>query len=162
MPITRLLLAAVMLLGLALPSFAAGVIVPAEQRFLPFTADLPPCDDSGTLGWIKNCFDHTQSTFWNSPLEIVNFDKIHEVGFRSNGVSYIPRRYCVGRVEMNDTKFHTIVYQIIERAWLAGYGSGFEWCVIGFDHDFAYAPACSVLRPLVDRYANDKITFPSH
>lgn len=157
---TRLFLAAAMLLGLALPAFAGGVVVPAEQRYIPFSGDLPSCDDSETIWWIKNRFDHTQSTFWNSSLEMVNVDRIHEIGYRSNGVAYIPRRYCVGRAELSDKKFHTVIYQIQERTGIAGYTDGFEWCVVGYDHDFAYAPACSALRPLVDRYVNEKI--PSH
>lgn len=135
--------------------------VPAEKRFIPFSADLPGCEDHDTVWWIKNRFDHTQSTFWNSSLEIVNIDRIREIGFRSNGESYIPRRYCMGRAELNDKKFHTVFYQIQERTGVAGYSDGFEWCVVGFDHDFAYAPACSVLRPLIDRYANDKYVLPT-
>jgi len=155
-PMTRLFVAVAVLLGLALPAFAGGVVVPAEERIIPFSANLPSCEDGTTLWWIKNRFDHTQSTFWNSSLEIVNIDRIREVGFRSNGVAYIPRRYCVGRAELSDNRFHTVVYQIQERTGLAGYTDGFEWCVVGYDHDFAYAPACSALRPLIDRYANDK------
>ncbi len=135
--------------------------VPAEQRyFVPFSADIPGCDDSDTLWWIKNRFGHTQATFWNSSLEIVNIDRIEEIGFRSNGASYIPRRYCVGRAELSDKKFHTLVYQVQERTGFVGYSEGMEWCVVGFDHLLAYAPSCSVLRPLIDRYANDKITYP--
>jgi hypothetical protein len=159
---TRLAVAIAALLALAAPAFAGGYVVPAEQRYLPFSGDLPKCDDGWTIGWIENRFDHTQSEFWNSPLQIVNIDRIEEVGFRSNGASYIPRRYCVARAELNDNKFHTVVYQIQERTFLAGFGDGFEWCVIGFDHDMAYAPACSALRPLVDHYANEKISFPGH
>ncbi len=134
--------------------------VPAEQRYIPFSADLPACEDSETVWWIKNRFDHTQATFWQSNLEIVDIDRIEEIGWRSNGTPLIPRRFCVGRAALNNNTFHTVVYQIQERTGVAGFSNGFEWCVVGFDHLFAYAPACSVLRPLVDRYANDKVTFP--
>jgi len=175
---TRFLLAAALLLGLVGSASAGGGFapypsekpdnsfvgefgVPSEQRFIPFSADIPNCDDHDTVWWIKNRFDHTQATFWKSSLEIVNIDRIKEIGFRSNGATYIPRRYCVGRAELSDKKFHTVIYQIQERTGFAGYSNGDEWCVIGFDHDFAYAPACSALRPLIDRYANDKYILPA-
>ena len=28
---------------------------------------------------------------------------------------------------------------------------GVEWCVVGLDPNFAYAPACSILRPIIER-----------
>ena len=38
---------------------------------------------------------------------------------------------------------------------MIGWGYGVEWCVVGLDRNLAYAPACSVLRPFVERYLGE-------
>ena len=156
----RFLAVAAVLLGSCLPAFAAGVVVPAEQRYIPFSGDIEKCDDADSLWWIVHHFSHKESEYWNSPLEIQSIDDIHEIGMRSNGVQYIPRRYCVGHAHMSDMKTRTIVYQIIEHAGFAGLSNNTEWCVVGLDRDLSYAPACAILKPLIDRYAHDQIKFP--
>ena len=97
-------------------------------------------------------FGGKESEFWNSPLQIVGYDRIHEIGFRSNGVGYIPRRYCIARATMNDSQFRTVIYQIEDQLAFASFGDGVEWCVAGLDRNLAYAPGCSVLRPYVTRF----------
>ncbi len=39
---------------------------------------------------------------------------------------------------------------------MIGWGYGVEWCVVGLDRNLAYAPACSALRPFVERYLGEK------
>ena len=158
----RFLVVAVALLASSLPALAAGIVVPAEERYIPFSGDLPQCDDADYLTWIQARFAEKESTYWNSPLTIVGIDEVRQIGFRSNGAQYIPRRYCVADAHMSDLKTRRVIYQIQERTGFAGYAGSTEWCVVGLDRNNAYAPGCSVLRPLLDRYAHDNIQMPVH
>ena len=57
---------------------------------------------------------------------------------------------------MSDQKERTIIYEIQEDTGIIGWGWGVQWCVVGLDRNSAYSPACSVLRPLAERYLGDK------
>ena len=143
-----LTLAALLLTGAAA---SAREVTPAEQRLIPYNGDLPSCDDSWVLQRITDRFGQKESEYWNSTLQISGYDKVREIGFRANGLDYIPRRYCVARATLSDQKLHTVIYEIGENLGIIGWGYGVEWCVVGLDRNFAYAPGCSVLRPFVDR-----------
>jgi hypothetical protein len=156
----RLVVLMAALLASSLPALAAGIVVPAEQRYIPFSGDIPQCNDPDYIKWIELRVANTEATFWNSSLEIVSIDDVRQIGMRSNGVQYLPRRYCTARAHMSDLKTRTVVYQIQERTGFAGYDDSVEWCVVGLDRNLAYMPACSILKPLVDRYAHDQIRFP--
>ena len=154
---SRAFLIAAAFLGLTVTAQAGGVVVPAEERYSAFHADLPNCDDSGVLGVISGRFASKEASYWNSSLGIDSFDKVRQIGFRSNGLGYIPRRYCVARAHMSDNRERTVIYQVQDRLGWIGAGYGVEWCVIGKDRNFAYAPACSVLRPFAERYLGESV-----
>ncbi len=135
---------------------AGGVVVPAEQRYVPYSGALPACDDPSVLARISDRFAQKESEYWNSPLQIESYDRIEEIGFRANGLAYIPRRYCVARALANDARERTVVYDVEEDLGMIGWGYGVEWCVVGLDRNLAYAPKCSALRPFVDRYLGEK------
>lgn len=135
---------------------AGGIVVPAEQRYSAYSGDLPSCEDPGVLSRISDRFAQKESGYWNSTLEVTGYDRIREIGFRANGLDYIPRRYCVARALVNDLRERTVIYDIQEGLGMIGWGYGVEWCVVGLDRDLAYAPACSALRPFVDRYLGEK------
>jgi hypothetical protein len=124
---------------------------PAEARWAPFFDNMPACDDSGVLSTISGRFGQTQREFWDPRLAIDGFDRVREIGFRSNGLSYIPRRYCVARAAMTDQKRRTVVYAVGTQTGLLGVTWGVEWCVVGLDPTFAYAPDCEVIRPILER-----------
>jgi hypothetical protein len=130
--------------------------VPAEARWAPFWPQLlppllPACDDASVLTTISGRFAQTQRTFWNPALAIDGFVRVREIGYRANGLSYIPRRYCVARAQMNDLKQRTVVYAVGENTGIIGTTWGVEWCVVGLDPMHAYAPACGVIKPFVER-----------
>ena len=52
---------------------------------------------------------------------------------------------------MNDLKQRTVVYAVGENTGIIGTTWGVEWCVVGLDPMLAYAPACSVIKPFVER-----------
>jgi hypothetical protein len=99
------------------------------------------------LGVITSQFQEKESTFWNSPLTITAFGRIHETAFRPWQSDNIPRRYCTGDVMLSDGKMRTVHYSIIEDGGFAGFGQGVEWCVTGLDRNWAYNPACRGARP---------------
>src|SRR5471032_1386807 len=135
---------------------AQGYSTPAEQRYSPYTADLPACDDPGVLSVITDRFDHKESAYWNSALQIGGYDRIRQIGFRANGLGYIPRRYCVARAQLSDLKPRNVIYAIQEDLGIIGIGFGVEWCVIGLDRNLAYAPGCQAVRPFLERNLSEK------
>jgi hypothetical protein len=155
-PMKALAFAFAALLGLGASAQAAGVVVPAEQRYQPYSGSLAPCEDEGVLSEVASRFWTTQSDYWASNLQIRGYDQIREIGFRANGLAYIPRRYCVARATLSDQSLHWVVYQIQENLGFVGFWRGVEWCVIGLDRNLAYAPACSALRPYVERFLGEK------
>lgn len=152
----RIVVCLAALLALCAGAHAAGIVVPAEQRYSAYSADLPACDDPTVLARISDRFAQKESGYWNSPLQIGGYDRVREIGFRSNGLGYIPRRYCVARALGSDSKQRTVIYDIEESLGMIGWGYGVEWCVVGLDRDLAYAPACGALRPFAERYLGEK------
>jgi hypothetical protein len=124
---------------------------PAEARWAPFFDNMPVCEDTGVLGTISSRFGQTQREFWDPNLAIQGFDRVREIGFRSNGLSYIPRRYCVARAAMTDQKYRTVAYAIGTQLGIIGNTWGVEWCVVGIDPTLAYVPDCEVIRPILER-----------
>ncbi len=149
----RLLVCVAALLGFAFAAGAqaAGIVVPAEQRYSAYSGSVPECDDAGVLGQITGGFGWKEYWFWNSSAQVSGFDRIRELGLRANGLGYIPRRYCAARAEIAGVGERVVVYQIAEALGPIGWGYGVEWCVVSFDRNLAYAPGCSALRPFVQR-----------
>ena len=143
-------------LALSAGAQAGGIVVPAEERYAPYSGDLPACDDPGVLAQISGRFAHREAGYWQSSLRIAGYDRVQEIGLRSNGLDYIPRRYCVARALVDDSQPRTVVYQIEEGLGVIGWGYGVQWCVVGLDRNLAYAPACSALRPFVNAYLGEK------
>ena len=92
-------------------------------------------------------FHDREAEFWNTGLEILGFEKVREIGYKTNGEDYIPRRYCTARAYLNDEKSHQVSYSINEDLGIIGFGFGVEWCVGGLDRNDAYAPNCKMARP---------------
>ena len=125
--------------------------VPAEARWAPFFANMPTCEDAGVLSTISGRFVATQQEFWHTDLAISGFDRVREIGFRANGLAYIPRRYCIARAALSDSRERTVIYNVVSNFGIIGMSWGVEWCVVGLDPNFAYAPACYTLRPIIER-----------
>jgi hypothetical protein len=128
-------------------SINARPLVPAEDRFIPYRGSLPACDNPAVFERIQSTFFQREAEFWKTGLAIAGFDHVREIGFRSNGLDYIPRRYCVARAIMNDSKLREVTYSIDEDLGVIGFGFGVEWCVAGLDRLNAFAPHCKVARP---------------
>jgi hypothetical protein len=94
------------------------------------------------LGELSFNFGANQRTYWNSGLEIKDFQKVGETGYRANGVDFIPRRYCAASVRFNDGRTRVVKYNLIESGGFIGIGHGLEYCVVGLDPEHAYSPQC--------------------
>lgn len=136
---------------------------PSEARWAPFSSNLPTCDDASVLSTISGRFSQAENTYWGGVNAIAGFERVKEIGFRANGLGYIPRRYCVARAIVDDPrttppverKPTTVVYSVTANAGIIGFSWGVEWCVVGFDREHAYEPACDVLRPILERWLGE-------
>lgn len=138
---------------------------PSEQRWAPFFPDLPGCDDPSVLSLISGRFGETENTYWGGAAAIQTFTRTRDIGFRANGLAYLPRRYCVAKAEVYDprlpppeqTREHTVIYNVTSAAGIIGWDWGVQWCVLGFDREHAYEPSCDVLRPILERWIGEPI-----
>jgi hypothetical protein len=135
---------------------------PAEARWAPFHANyanVPACDNPAVLSTISWRFDQTENIYWGGVHAIDGYERVREIGFRSDGIDYIPRRYCVARalifnpriIPMEQRKARTVVYNVGAAEGILGLSWGVDWCVVGLDRELAYAPACLALRPVIER-----------
>jgi hypothetical protein len=112
-----------------------------------FDAVLPACDDPAALAEIASRFATKEGRFWNSTLEILRIDQIRETAFRPWDRDLIPRRFCSGRALISDTSVHPVYYWIGEDTGMIGATWSVQWCVVGYDRNWAYNPNCRMARP---------------
>ena len=110
-----------------------------------FESKLPACDQA--LSVIQKRFASKEGRFWNSNLQITDFDRIQEVAYRPWADGTIPRRFCSGRALISDGLWRTLRYSIIEDGGMIGGSWGVQWCVVGLDRNWAYNPACQEAGP---------------
>lgn len=122
-------------------------VPPAENRYPPYTGVLPLCSDPSVLADITWYFAKRETEYWNSSLAIAGFEAPQEFGYRTDGQSYIPRRYCKADAVLNDGSRHKVVYNIGEALGFIGVGSGVTWCVEGLDRNHAFSPNCRAAGP---------------
>ncbi len=106
---------------------------------------VPPCETA--LGKIASRFAQKESQYWNSDLQILDFEKVREIALRPWAAGTIPRRFCSAVAVVSDGRKHRVDYWIGEDTGLIGATWGVEWCVVGLDRNWAYNPACKMARP---------------
>ena len=131
----------------ASPALARPEINPAEDREVPYSGTLPPCDHEKALTKVSKHFAEKEDLFWNSQLTIERIEKIRFVAYRPWGLDYIPRRYCTGVAHLSNGKKTRVDYSIREDLGIIGIGIGVEFCVVGYDRNMAYAPNCRMAQP---------------
>ena len=145
--VTILALAFGACLGAPAGTLEARPLTPAEQRDQTYSGLVKSCDDPQSLGYIQGAFAGREAEYWHSNLTILGFDEVREIGFRSNGLDYIPRRYCQARAIMSDNKLRSVSYHITEAGGSIGFTDNVVWCVVGLDRGNAFAPACKEAEP---------------
>ncbi len=145
---TRIVIGALFVL-LPLAAGPAQAANPLEKNFYlsgpRYDGNLPACESA--LGTVSSRFADKESTFWNSALQIVGYEQVHETAFRPWQSDNIPRRYCTAKAMLNDGKLRVVHYSIIEDGGLASFSDGVEFCVVGLDRNWAFNPACRAARP---------------
>ena len=140
------LLAIAGLIGFSAPAQAANWL---EKNFYlsgpRYDGVLPPCD--AALGTIASRFAEKEGRFWNSALQIVDFDRVREIAFRPWAADTIPRRFCSARAQISDGSWHPVSFWIGEDTGFSGGDWGVTWCVTGLDRNWAYNPRCKMARP---------------
>jgi hypothetical protein len=141
-------LAALILIGL-------GTLAPAQaaswlEKNIYLTGPnydgvLPPCE--AALGTIASRFAQKEGQFWNSDLQILDFERIRETAFRPWARGTIPRRFCSAVALVSDGRKHRVNYWIGEDTGMIGMTWGVEWCMVGLDRNWAYNPRCKMARP---------------
>lgn len=106
---------------------------------------LPPCEAG--LGKIAWRFAQKESRFWNSSLQILDFEKVRETAYSPWALGTIPRRFCQATALVSDGHKRAVYYSIIEDAGMIGASWGVDWCVVGLDRNWAYNPRCKMARP---------------
>ncbi|MGH6684459.1 MAG: hypothetical protein ACRECA_11190 [Pseudolabrys sp.] len=106
---------------------------------------LPPCE--AALDKIASRFAQKEDRFWNSDLQILNFEQVREIASRPWAAGTIPRRFCSATALVSDGRKHRVNYWIGEDTGMIGANWGVEWCVVGLDRNWAYNPACKMARP---------------
>jgi hypothetical protein len=106
---------------------------------------LPPCE--AALDKIASRFAQKEGQYWNSNLQILDFEKIREIAFLPWAAGTIPRRFCSAVATVSDGRKHRVNYWIGEDTGMIGQTWGVEWCVVGLDRNWAFNPACKMARP---------------
>ena len=133
-------------IGMLLPAQSASWLEKDIYLFGPrFDGDLPACEAG--LSTIASRFATKESRFWNSNLEILNFERVREVAYRPWAAGTIPRRFCTAVALVSDGKKHAVNYWIGEDTAIIGRSWGVEWCVVGLDRSWSYNPTCRMARP---------------
>ena len=110
-----------------------------------YDGQLPPCE--AALGKISARFAEKEGRFWNSTLQILEFEQVREIAFRPWAEGTVPRRFCSAIAVVSDGLKHRVNYSIGEDTGMIGMTWGVEWCVAGLDRNWAYNPACKMARP---------------
>ena len=112
-----------------------------------YDSRMPSCDAWFPLNEIRSRFGTKEGRFWNSDLKVLDFNDIRETAVRPWAEGTIPRRFCTGRVLISDGIWRELHYSIIEDGGMIGKTWGVQWCVVGIDRNWAYAPACQMAQP---------------
>jgi hypothetical protein len=140
--------------ALAASMVAGGVAQAAsifEQNFWlsgpRYDAVVPLCQAAGPLDKIQARFSEKEGRFWNSDLQILGFENVREIAFRPWAEGTIPRRFCTATAITSDGVKRKLNYSIGEDTGWLGVTWGVEWCVVGLDRNWAYAPSCKMALP---------------
>ena len=149
----------------------ARPLTPAEQRYARWGTLLPACENPDVASTLKARFSEREG-FWDSNIYINDLQNIRETGFRSSGVDYIPRRFCVATAMMSDNKEREVSYAIGADLGMTGtdaigsaiqsltfgiitsstgtssmgWNWGLDWCVSGLDRNNAYGRNCAAVK----------------
>ena len=106
---------------------------------------LPSCD--AALDEIASAFREKEYRFWKSNAQIVDFAQVQETAFRPWAADVMSRRFCRADAEVTDGAWHPVYFSIEAGMGEIGATWGVQWCVVGFDRNWAYNPDCRMAKP---------------
>jgi hypothetical protein len=137
---------AVLFMAALAPAQAAGWLEKGIYLTGPrYDGDLPSCE--AALDTIASRFALKEGRFWNSNLQITDFEKVREIAFSPWAKGTIPRRFCSAVASVTDGRKHQVKFNIVEDGGEIGASWGVQWCVVGLDRNWAYNPACKMAAP---------------
>jgi hypothetical protein len=131
----------------------------AEARALAaYPKTLPACNNHEVLETIQIRFGQRETNYWDdvgfwddlwddADLVIERFDRVRRTADKPWGSKFIPRRFCTARATLSNGKQYQIAYSIIEDGGMIGFNYGVEWCMVGLDRQYRFAPGCRAARP---------------
>lgn len=112
-----------------------------------YSGNLPSCADAHVHGYIASAFASREREYWGTGLSLSAFTRPVELGYRSWGPEFIPRRFCSASTVTNDGRRRAVYWLVAESLGTFSIGPGVDWCVTGLDYSYAYAPDCKMARP---------------
>ena len=79
-----------------------SIRLPPERSGRPLLPTCHPATTLGSCGRSRTISMRRKPSIGAARHALGPFEKIREIGFRANGLAYIPRRYCVARVIVGD------------------------------------------------------------
>lgn len=116
------------------------------HRSAPWTG--PACDEDAVLRRITAHFDQAEARYWHTGVRMAQITQARETAFRDWDPKIIATRYCSGTAYLSDGSRYGLVYWLRSEQGFAGVGWGVQFCLVGRDRDYSYAPHCRNLRPL--------------
>ena len=108
----------------------------------------PACDEPKVLKRISAHFDQAEAAYWHTGIRMAQITQPRETAFRDWDPTIIARRYCTGTAYLTDGRKYGLVYWLRSEQGFAGVDWGVQFCLVGRDRDYSYAPHCKMLRPL--------------
>ncbi len=107
----------------------------------------PHCDNPSVLSKVRNRFDRTEATYWDSGLTMDAIGRPREIAFRDWTPTIIATRSCRADAELSNGRNVGIVYWVRSEQGFAGKTYGVDYCVLGMDRTYSFAPSCRSLLP---------------
>jgi hypothetical protein len=127
--------------------YRGQVVVERSAAYRGYDDNLPRCSDPSVESRVTSRFAQRERGYWNSALQLSPFQRTAEIGYRSWGYEFIPRRFCSAHTVTNDGRRREVYYVISNAFGLGGITWGVEWCVTGLDRSYAFAPNCKMAQP---------------
>jgi hypothetical protein len=107
----------------------------------------PSCENPTVIARVRSRFASTEAAYWDSNLTMDLVDRPREIAFRDWVPTIIATRSCRADASLSDGRRVAVVYWVRSEQGFAGHGYGVDYCIVGGDWPYAYAPGCRELLP---------------
>lgn len=138
-------------LGLASQAAAEGVYGDnftfhgSSERSAGWTG--PHCDNPTVMARVRSRYAATEAAYWDSGLTIDTLDQPREIAWREWEPTIMATRSCRANAYLSNGHNVAVVYWIRSEQGFAGKGFGINYCILGDDEPYAYAPSCRGILP---------------